>query len=342
MFRKKILFGRIIPPFFCKSSESGRFSFIYMIRIRFFGLGALIQNYFRAAQYVMHSGSMLQREMFLEQRKDLISVKATAQPRMFISSNLAFVTLSDTIPFKIITYLFFSEGPITDLVIITGHRFFPWHSCGIRQKLLEPFFFSWSAVSELGKKNWKLVVAWTLGLVPQCTFRNYAFPIKKDVDSCRFLSVLSCKHGWRRSGKVRRRPRQWHVQGRFSMTRVWPSTSLPTIVQSWRRNNCTQRMGSTELSRSKRCCWFRCRGRQGFPHWQCTQNEPLLGRAEASKIPADVGADRLTALSWLVYGRLLRFSSRSSPVPSHALCVGSNDQCDGNQCCPCFDGRVCG
>ena len=49
--KKKIPFGRIIPPFFYKSSESGRFSFIYMIRIRFFGPGELIQNYFRAAQY---------------------------------------------------------------------------------------------------------------------------------------------------------------------------------------------------------------------------------------------------------------------------------------------------
>ena len=57
MFRKKIPFGRIIPPFFCKSSESGRFSFIYMIRIRFFGPGELNQNYFRAAQYIFGDGS---------------------------------------------------------------------------------------------------------------------------------------------------------------------------------------------------------------------------------------------------------------------------------------------
>ena len=82
-------------------------------------------------------------------------------------------------------------------------------------------------------------------------------------------------------------------------------------------------MGSTELSRRKRCRWFRCLGRQGFPHWQCTQNEALLGRVEASKIRADVDADRLTALPCSVYGRcLLRFSSRSSPVPSLALFVG--------------------
>ena len=33
---KKIPVGRIIPPFFGKSSESGRFSIVYMIRIRFF------------------------------------------------------------------------------------------------------------------------------------------------------------------------------------------------------------------------------------------------------------------------------------------------------------------
>ena len=48
--KKKKNVGRIIPPFFCKSSESGRFPFIYMIRIRFFGPGELNQNGFRAAQ----------------------------------------------------------------------------------------------------------------------------------------------------------------------------------------------------------------------------------------------------------------------------------------------------
>ena len=41
---KKITVGRIIPPFFCNSSESGRFSIIYMIRIRFFGPGELNQK----------------------------------------------------------------------------------------------------------------------------------------------------------------------------------------------------------------------------------------------------------------------------------------------------------
>ena len=29
---------------------------------------------------------------------------------------------------------------------------------------------------------------------------------------------------------------------------------------------------------------------------------------------------------------------RFSPVPSHALRMGSNDQCDGNLCCPSFGG----
>ena len=75
---------------------------------------------------------------------------------------------------------------------------------------------------------------------------------QNDVDSRRFQSVLSCEYGRRRSGKVRRRPRQWHVQGRFSMSRVWLSKSSPIIVQSSRRNNSTQRMGSTELSRRKK------------------------------------------------------------------------------------------
>ena len=60
MFRKKIPFGRIIPPFFCKSSESGRFSFIYMMRIGFFGPGELIQNYFQAAQHCMCLKTMMQ------------------------------------------------------------------------------------------------------------------------------------------------------------------------------------------------------------------------------------------------------------------------------------------
>ena len=48
---KRIPFGRIIPPFFFESSESDRFAIIYMIRIRFFGSGELIQRTFRAARY---------------------------------------------------------------------------------------------------------------------------------------------------------------------------------------------------------------------------------------------------------------------------------------------------
>ena len=129
---------------------------------------------------------------------------------------------------------------------------------------------------------------------------------QNDVDSRRFQSVLSCEYGRRRSGKVRRRPRQWHVQGRFSMTRVWLSTSSPTNVQSWRRNS-KQRMSSTKLSRRKRYHLFRCLGRQGFPHWQCTQNQHLLGRAEALKIRADVGADKLTAFLFGVLPLFVKF-----------------------------------
>ena len=34
------------------------------------------------------------------------------------------------------------------------------------------------------------------------------------------------------------------------------------------------------------------------------------------------------------------FSSRSSPVPSLALCVGSSDQCDCNRSCPSFQGSL--
>ena len=35
-------------------------------------------------------------------------------------------------------------------------------------------------------------------------------------------------------------------------------------------------------------------------------------------------------------------SSRSSPVPSLSLCVGSNDQCGGKQCCPGSEGSLHG
>ena len=48
--KKKTLSDELFLHFFCKCSGSGRFSLIYMIRIRFFGPGDLIQNYFRAAQ----------------------------------------------------------------------------------------------------------------------------------------------------------------------------------------------------------------------------------------------------------------------------------------------------
>ena len=56
---KKIPVGRIVPPFFpSKVQNLTVFSIIYMIRIRFFGPGELIQNGFSAAQY-------LQAEMHL-------------------------------------------------------------------------------------------------------------------------------------------------------------------------------------------------------------------------------------------------------------------------------------
>ena len=48
---KKIPFGRIIPPFSSKVPNLTFFSIIDMIRIRFFGLGELIQRTFRAARY---------------------------------------------------------------------------------------------------------------------------------------------------------------------------------------------------------------------------------------------------------------------------------------------------
>ena len=48
MFRKNILFGRIIRS---KVQNLTVFSIIYMIRIRFFGPGELIQKYFSAPQF---------------------------------------------------------------------------------------------------------------------------------------------------------------------------------------------------------------------------------------------------------------------------------------------------
>ena len=48
MFRKKSPRDELFLHFFFESSESDRFSIIYMIRIRFFGPGELIQNGFRA------------------------------------------------------------------------------------------------------------------------------------------------------------------------------------------------------------------------------------------------------------------------------------------------------
>ena len=61
MFRKKkkIPVGRIIPPFFCRSSESEPFfSFTHMIRTRFFGPGELNQNGLGTAQYIQARSSM--------------------------------------------------------------------------------------------------------------------------------------------------------------------------------------------------------------------------------------------------------------------------------------------
>ena len=84
-------------------------------------------------------------------------------------------------------------------------------------------FFLGGANFELGKKKTKIgcFVNTAYGAVvhvpKQCVSNQ------KDVNSCRFLSVLSCKHGRRRSGKV---------TAVASMTRVWLPTSLPIFVQS--------------------------------------------------------------------------------------------------------------
>ena len=51
MFRKKIPFRRIIPPFSAKVQNLAVFSIIYMIRIRFFGPRELNQKGFSGARY---------------------------------------------------------------------------------------------------------------------------------------------------------------------------------------------------------------------------------------------------------------------------------------------------
>ena len=53
----------------------------------------------------------------------------------------------------------------------------------------------------------------SLSCVKLCVV-NHAYPTTK------MSTIILAKHGRRRSVKVRRRPRPWHVQDRFSMTRV--------------------------------------------------------------------------------------------------------------------------
>ena len=50
MFRKKSPSDELFLHFSAKVQNLAVFSIIYIIRIRFFGPGELIQNYFRAAQ----------------------------------------------------------------------------------------------------------------------------------------------------------------------------------------------------------------------------------------------------------------------------------------------------
>ena len=80
-------------------------------------------------------------------------------------------------------------------------------------------FVLWSGIFESRKMigNWLLRGHWVWCRNPRS--ETMRIQSKK---RCRHLSfpVFSSKHG-RRSGKVRRRPRQWHAQGKFSMTRVW-------------------------------------------------------------------------------------------------------------------------
>ena len=54
MFRKKSLSDELFLHCSAKVQNLTVFSFIYMIRIRFFGPGELIQKGFRAAQYMHH------------------------------------------------------------------------------------------------------------------------------------------------------------------------------------------------------------------------------------------------------------------------------------------------
>ena len=53
--KKKIPSDELFFHFSAKVQNLAVFSFVYMIRIRFFGPGELIQNYFRAAQYHANS-----------------------------------------------------------------------------------------------------------------------------------------------------------------------------------------------------------------------------------------------------------------------------------------------
>ena len=59
-FEKKSLSDDLFLHFFCKSSESGRFWIIYMIRIRFFGPRELNQKGFSGAQYCFPKPIMME------------------------------------------------------------------------------------------------------------------------------------------------------------------------------------------------------------------------------------------------------------------------------------------
>ena len=100
-------------------------------------------------------------------------------------------------------------------------------------------------------------------------------------------SEHSCKHGRRRSGKVRRRPRPWHVQGRFRLIYHLLLLLCPSSI------TCTL-SGSNDQCDGNRCC-RRVRGSLYRP-FSCHQADAcasllLLVTVHLAAVPSPPGVE---------------------------------------------------
>ena len=119
-----------------------------------------------------------------------------------------------------------------------------------------------------------------------------------------------------------------------------PHQRLP-LLQRGQPCACYHQRDSASVSRTNRKLW--CTIRDQEPGYQlsvtCARVQVRVNRASTLLVQKELSFVVVASLS-IRSSRCFHVFSRSSPVPSFALRLGSNDQCDGNQWCPSFGGSL--